>query len=89
MHFGHLVYAKKRLVMRLALANEVEVLGNMLDRLSEKTAGIAISPLKLSPGQCARPLPASRFIELISRPATGERRRSASDRAGDCRRQAP
>ncbi|MDP9185766.1 MAG: malto-oligosyltrehalose synthase [Verrucomicrobiota bacterium] len=35
-HFGHLVYAKKRLVMRLALANEVEVLGNMLDRLSEK-----------------------------------------------------
>ncbi|PYK32254.1 MAG: malto-oligosyltrehalose synthase [Verrucomicrobia bacterium] len=36
MHFGHLVYAKKRLVMRLALANEVEVLGSMLDRLSEK-----------------------------------------------------
>src|SRR6266850_1369705 len=36
MHFGHLIYAKKRLVMRIALANEVEVLGNMLDRLSEK-----------------------------------------------------
>jgi len=36
MHFGHLVYAKKRLVMRIALANEVEVLGNMVDRLSEK-----------------------------------------------------
>jgi len=36
MHFGHLVYAKKRLVMRIALANEVEVLGNMLDQLSEK-----------------------------------------------------
>jgi len=35
-HFGHLVYAKKRLVMRIALANEVEVLGSMLDRLSEK-----------------------------------------------------
>jgi len=35
-HFGHLVYAKKRLVMRIALANEVEVLGNMLDRLSEQ-----------------------------------------------------
>ena len=34
--FNHLVYAKKRLVMRIALANEVEVLGNMLDRLSEK-----------------------------------------------------
>ena len=36
MHFGHLVYAKKRLVMRIALANEVAVLGSMLDRLSEK-----------------------------------------------------
>ncbi len=36
MHFGHLVYAKKRQVMRLSLANDVTVLGNMLDRLSEQ-----------------------------------------------------
>ncbi|MCA1659348.1 MAG: malto-oligosyltrehalose synthase, partial [Verrucomicrobiaceae bacterium] len=36
MHFGHLVYAKKRLVMRLSLANDVKVLGNLLDRLSEQ-----------------------------------------------------
>ena len=36
MHFGHLVYAKKRLVMRLSLANDVNVLGTMLDRLSEQ-----------------------------------------------------
>src|SRR5256714_4328840 len=36
MHFGHLIYAKKRLVMRIALANEVEVLVNMLDRVSEQ-----------------------------------------------------
>jgi (1->4)-alpha-D-glucan 1-alpha-D-glucosylmutase len=36
MHFGHLVYAKKRLVMRLSLANDVNVLGDMLDRLSEQ-----------------------------------------------------
>ncbi len=36
MHFGHLVYAKKRLVMRIALSNDVRVLGNLLDRLSEK-----------------------------------------------------
>ncbi|HEX8678461.1 MAG TPA: malto-oligosyltrehalose synthase, partial [Chthoniobacterales bacterium] len=35
MHFGHLVYAKKRLVMRLSLSNDVRVLGNLLDRLSE------------------------------------------------------
>src|SRR5438270_12748531 len=35
-HFGHLVYAKKRLVMRISLANEVNVLGSMVDRLSEQ-----------------------------------------------------
>jgi (1->4)-alpha-D-glucan 1-alpha-D-glucosylmutase len=36
LHFGHLVYAKKRLVMRLSLSNDVRVLGNLLDRLSEQ-----------------------------------------------------
>ncbi|CAN5615253.1 malto-oligosyltrehalose synthase [soil metagenome] len=36
LHFGHLVYAKKRLVMRLSLANDVNVLGSMFDRISEK-----------------------------------------------------
>jgi (1->4)-alpha-D-glucan 1-alpha-D-glucosylmutase len=36
MHFGHLVYAKKRQVMRLSLANDVNVLGNLVDRLSEQ-----------------------------------------------------
>jgi (1->4)-alpha-D-glucan 1-alpha-D-glucosylmutase len=36
LHFGHLVYAKKRQVMRLALANDVNVLGSMADRLSEQ-----------------------------------------------------
>jgi (1->4)-alpha-D-glucan 1-alpha-D-glucosylmutase len=36
MHFGHLLYAKKRQVTRLALANDVAVLGNMVDRLSEQ-----------------------------------------------------
>jgi (1->4)-alpha-D-glucan 1-alpha-D-glucosylmutase len=35
MHFGHLGYAKKRLITRLSLANDVAVLGSMLDRLSE------------------------------------------------------
>ncbi len=35
-HFGHLVYAKKRQVMRLSLANDVNVLGNLADRLSEQ-----------------------------------------------------
>ena len=36
LHFGHLVYAKKRLVMRISLANEVDVLSSMVDRLSEQ-----------------------------------------------------
>ena len=36
MPFGHLLYAKKLLVMKVALANDVDVLGNMLDRLSEQ-----------------------------------------------------
>lgn len=35
--FGHLLYAKKLQVMRLALANDVDVSGNMLDRLSERS----------------------------------------------------
>jgi (1->4)-alpha-D-glucan 1-alpha-D-glucosylmutase len=36
LHFGHLVYAKKRLVMRLSLANDINALGAMFDRISEK-----------------------------------------------------
>jgi (1->4)-alpha-D-glucan 1-alpha-D-glucosylmutase len=36
LHFGHIVYAKKLQVMKLALANDVDVLGNMVDRLSEQ-----------------------------------------------------
>src|SRR5438477_4614885 len=36
MPLGHLLYAKKLLVMKVALANDVDVLGNMLDRLSEQ-----------------------------------------------------
>jgi (1->4)-alpha-D-glucan 1-alpha-D-glucosylmutase len=36
MPFGHLLYAKRLQVMKLSLANDVDVLGNMLDRLSEQ-----------------------------------------------------
>ena len=36
LHFGHLLYAKKLQVMRLAVASDVEVLANMVDRLSEQ-----------------------------------------------------
>src|SRR5947209_4568679 len=34
--FGHLLYAKQLQVMKLSLANDVNVLGNMVDRLSEQ-----------------------------------------------------
>ena len=34
--FSHVLYAKKLLVMKVALANDVDVLGNMLDHLSEQ-----------------------------------------------------
>jgi len=36
LHFGHLLYAKKLQVMRLAVASDVDVLANMVDRLSEQ-----------------------------------------------------
>ena len=36
LQFEHLVYAKKRLVMRFSLANDVNVLGTMFDRISEE-----------------------------------------------------
>ena len=36
MPFGHLLYAKKLQVMKLSLANDIDVLGNMLDRVSEQ-----------------------------------------------------
>ena len=35
-HFPTLVYEKKRLTMRLALANDINVLGSILNRLSER-----------------------------------------------------
>ena len=66
--FGHLVYAKKRLVMRLSLANDVNVLGNMLDRLSEENRWFRDFTLDALARRCAKRLPASRFIALTSLP---------------------
>ena len=68
LHFGHLVYAKKRQVMRLALANDIGVLGNMVDRLSEQNRWYRDFTLQaLADRPCAKPSPVSRFIGLISR----------------------
>jgi (1->4)-alpha-D-glucan 1-alpha-D-glucosylmutase len=88
MHFGHLVYAKKRLVMRLALANEVEVLGNMLDRLSEKNRwyrDFTFEALARAVRETIACFPVYRLISPSQPVAT----KIGSDRAGDCRRQTP
>ena len=69
LHFGHLVYAKKRLVMRLALANDVNVFSATCSTgFRSKTAGSAISRSRRSRAPCARRLPAFPFIEPTSRP---------------------
>jgi len=46
MPFGHLLYAKKLLVMKMALASDVDVLANMLDRLSEQNRCCRDFPLE-------------------------------------------
>ena len=71
LHFGHLVYAKKRLVMRLSLANDVNVLGNMLDRLSEQKPLVSRFHPRSAGARGARDdCLLSRFTELISSPAS-------------------
>jgi len=69
MHFGHLVYAKKRLVMRLALANEVECSATCSTDYRRKTAGIAISPFEALARAVRETIACFPVIELISRPA--------------------
>src|SRR5438067_9328486 len=44
--FSHVLYAKKLLVMKRSLANDVDVLGNMLDRLSEQDRRYRDFPLE-------------------------------------------
>ena len=51
----------------LSLANDVDVLGNMLDRLSEQNRWFRDFTLERWPAPCARRLPVSLFIALISR----------------------
>ena len=72
LHFGHLVYAKKRLVMRLSLANDVNVLGNMLDRLSEQNRWFRDFTLDAI----------GRAVELVGDTAIDDDRLIRTDRAG-------
>jgi (1->4)-alpha-D-glucan 1-alpha-D-glucosylmutase len=75
MHFGHLVYAKKLLVMRLSLANDVNVLGDMLDRLSEENRWVRDFTLEAL--ACVLP----GLSHLRHSGAAGQRRRSCHHRA--------
>jgi (1->4)-alpha-D-glucan 1-alpha-D-glucosylmutase len=68
--FGHLLYAKKLLVMKLALANDVDVLGTCSIVCPSETDGIAILRSKRCRAPCARRLRAFRFTELMSSPVS-------------------
>ena len=85
-HFGHLLYAKKLQVMKLALANDVDVLGQ------HARSAFGAKPLVSrfhARGALARGARNHRllslFIEPISRRSAGERGRSSSRRARDQR----
>jgi (1->4)-alpha-D-glucan 1-alpha-D-glucosylmutase len=77
MHFGHLVYAKKLQVMRLALANDVNVLGNMADRLSEQNRwfrDFTLQALALAVRETIACFPVYRTYIEPGRPVTDEDR---------------
>ena len=88
MHFGHLVYAKKRLVMRISLANDVNVLGNMLDRLSEQNRwfrDFTLDALASRGARDDRVFPG--LSDLCHARRAGERGRPRGDRTRRCRSQ--
>ncbi|MGH8093025.1 MAG: malto-oligosyltrehalose synthase [Chthoniobacterales bacterium] len=83
LNFGHLVYAKKRLVMRLSLANDVNVLGAMFDRLSEKNRwyrDFTLDALTLAVGETIACFPVYRTYLAPDRPIS-EADRAVIERA--------
>ncbi len=83
LHFGHLVYAKKRLVMRLSLANDVNVLGAMFDRISEKNRwyrDYTLDALTLAVREVIACFPVYRTYLAPNRPV-GEADRAVIERA--------
>jgi (1->4)-alpha-D-glucan 1-alpha-D-glucosylmutase len=83
LHFGHLVYAKKRLVMRLSLANDVNVLGAMFDRLSEKNRwyrDFTLDALTLAVRETVACFPVYRTYVAPDRPVS-EKDRTVIERA--------
>ena len=80
--FGHLLYAKKLQVMKLSLANDVDVLGNMVDRLSEQNRwyrDFTLEALARAVRETIACFPVYRTYLSPGRPV--ERRRSTNRRA--------
>ena len=77
-HFATLVYEKKRLTMRLSLANDINVLGFILNRLSERNRlfrDFTLNALTARP--CARSSRVSRFTGRTCSTAKRRARRIA------------
>src|SRR5438093_7318344 len=75
--FGHLLYAKKLQVMKLSLANDVDVLGNMVDRLSEQNRwyrDFTLEALARAVRETIACFPAYRTYLAPSRPVSEEDR---------------
>ncbi len=92
MHYGHLAYAKKRLVMRLALANDVNVLGNMLDRLSEQNRwfrDFTLQALILAVRETIACFPVYRTYLEPNRPVTDEDRQVIERAISSAKRRNP
>jgi (1->4)-alpha-D-glucan 1-alpha-D-glucosylmutase len=92
MHYGHLVYAKKRLVMRLALANDVNVLGNMVDRLSEQNRwfrDFTLQALVLAVREAIACFPVYRTYVEPERPVSDEDRAVIERAIGAAKRRNP
>ncbi|HJT45885.1 MAG TPA: malto-oligosyltrehalose synthase [Chthoniobacterales bacterium] len=91
-HYGHLAYAKKRLVMRLALANDVNVLGNMLDRLSEQNRwfrDFTLQALILAVRETIACFPVYRTYLEPNRPVTEEDRQIIERAISSAKRRNP
>src|SRR5213078_2804312 len=92
LHFGHLVYAKKLQVMRLALANDVDVLGSMLDRLSEQNRwyrDFTLEALARAVRETIACFPVYRTYVAPGRPVSEEDRQVVEHAIGAAKRRNP
>jgi (1->4)-alpha-D-glucan 1-alpha-D-glucosylmutase len=90
--FGHLLYAKKLQVMKLALANDVDVLGNMLDRLSEQNRwyrDFTLEALSRAVRETIACFPVYRTYVAPGRPVSEEDRQIVERAIGAAKRRNP